>query len=157
MRDPGYIVIGVDESSVRPETFLGLSQADLKSWSHDHIASVVANYADPGVEFLVSRQKYENVDLILITVEEFNNVPVICKKDSQNVLRKGAIYVRPRGQVQTVEVSSQTEMRELIDIATEKALAHMLATVEGANGKIVSRDAQDGSHSDRFAAERGEL
>lgn len=157
LRDRGYIVIGVDESSTRSPVFLGLSLEDRQSWNHDHVASVVANYADPGVDFLISPQKYDGVDLILITVEEFNDVPVICKQDYGNVLRKGACYVRPRGQVQTVEVPSQTEMRELIDIATAKALAHMLATVEEADGKVVSRDSMDRRHSDLFQAELGGL
>jgi hypothetical protein len=34
-----------------------------------------------------------------------------------------AVYVRSRRQPETIEVQTQTEMRELLDLATEKAVA----------------------------------
>src|SRR5262249_46564787 len=47
-------------------------------------------------------------------------LPVICKKDGLEKLRRGAIYTRSRRLPETVEVPSQAEMRELLDLAIEK-------------------------------------
>jgi hypothetical protein len=95
LRGPGYIVIGVDESSSSSPRVIGLSSTQLSTWNQDYLASVVVNFADPSVEFEVSPQQYMGVDLILIAVKEFNDLPVICKKDSSDILRRGACYVRP--------------------------------------------------------------
>jgi hypothetical protein len=47
-------------------------------------------------------------------------------------------------------------MRELIDLATEKALARLLATVDSAGGEVVTRT-DDPDSSERFESEIGDL
>jgi predicted HTH transcriptional regulator len=156
LRDAGFVVIGVEESSTKTPNVLGLDHQELVTWHQDHVASVAVNFADPSVEFELSQQSFQGKVLVLISVKEFNDYPVICKSDSAGILRKGACYVRPRGQIQTIEIPSQTEMRELIELATEKALARLIATVETAGGSIVSRVTSHSS-SQQFELERGGL
>ena len=66
--------------------------------------------------------EYEDKKLIVIKVNEFADIPILCKKDFPNVLRKGACYVRPRRKPETTEIPSQVDMRDLLDLATEKKL-----------------------------------
>ena len=110
------------------------------------------------MESLASAEK--EADLILITVQEFSDVPVICKRDADTVLRKGACYVRTFGQNQTVELPSQTEMREILSLAIEKSLARMLASVARAGGMIVpisERAPELTAAKEQFDAQRDDL
>ena len=43
-------------------------------------------------------------------------------KNGKMYLREGAIYTRPRGKVETSEVRTQFEMREIIEMAADKNL-----------------------------------
>lgn len=62
---------------------------------------------------------------------------MICRKGyptnpypgQQAILRAGAIYVRTRRKPETSEPPGQTEMRELIELATEERLRSFLGTV----------------------------
>ncbi len=50
-----------------------------------------------------------------IVVEEFEEVPVLCKKSYPGILRDGACYVRRRGRIESTEVPNSAEMRGLAD------------------------------------------
>src|SRR6202044_3763764 len=56
----------------------------------------------------------------ILRVSEFAELPVVCKKDGIEKLRRGATYIRSRRIPETVEVPSQVEMREILDLAVEK-------------------------------------
>ena len=66
-------------------------------------------------------------------MHEFAEVPVLARKDSpaknggKLVIRQGGCYVRPRLKPASVEVPTQTEMRELLDAAADKMLRRFLA------------------------------
>jgi hypothetical protein len=63
---------------------------------------------------------------VVISVDEFDELPVICARGAYSC-RVGAVYVRTRRKPETSEIPSQTEMRELLNLATDKALAAFLA------------------------------
>jgi hypothetical protein len=63
------------------------------------------------------------VTVAVIQVFEFADLPHLCSKDYPQVLREGALYVRPRKVPETSELASSVEMREILDLATEKALS----------------------------------
>src|SRR3712207_8568503 len=42
------------------------------------------------------------------------------KPDGRLSIRRGGCYVRPRLQASSVEIPTQTEMRELLDLATDR-------------------------------------
>jgi hypothetical protein len=113
------------------------------SFNQDNVDDVVRNYADPFVEANVTgvprsvvieeaRKQEEGDkiisddggDFIVVEVKEFEEIPVICRKsyalNGKVFLRKGAIYTRSRGKSETAEVHTQTEMREIINIAVDK-------------------------------------
>lgn len=142
LRDGGHIVIGVEEDAAGVPVFKGINAGDLGSWRFDDVAAAINEYADPSVTLRLDRQSYNGADFILLTVYEFDDVPVICKRPDQTsnkepVLRRGACYVRRAGKPETSEIPSQTEMRELLDLAARKRLERLMGLVSRAGGVIV--------------------
>ena len=120
-RDGGLVIIGVRETS-RVLTPLGLNDADLATWTHDDTANSLATFVDPYVVFDREAKGYGGRNYIIFHVREFEEIPVLCKRDYRDVLRAGACYFRPRGKAETVEIRSLTEMRELLELAIDKGV-----------------------------------
>lgn len=138
-RDGGYVVVGVNEKKDKTLDPSGLTTEDLATWSYDLFAAIVAPYASPNVSFDVATLVYQRNKFVVIKVHEFEDIPVICarhwefttkEKKRDHVLREGALYVRSRARVATVEISTQADMRDLIDLATEKQLRSFLRQAE---------------------------
>ena len=125
-RDGGVVVVGIDDE--RNEAVLtGLSATQLATWEQDAVRDALAAYADPGVEVEVEPVRHGGRDFVVITIREFADVPVLCRRDGDGV-REGALYVRSRRKPESVEVPRQAEMRDVIELATEKRLRAFLAT-----------------------------
>ena len=117
-RDGGLVIIGVDDGG----NAVGLSDDQLATWSYDHVAASLAEYADPYVSFELQVLSYDGRSFVILRVAEFEEIPVLCKQGYQKVLRKGACYVRTRRMPETSEIPSQTEMRELLELAVDKGV-----------------------------------
>lgn len=146
-RDGGYIVIGVDNNG-HVLTPVGLTQADLATWNYDDISAGIAAYADPYVRFDLEIKENGGNRYVVLTVREFEEIPVLCKRDSTGVLRAGACYVRTRRKPESAEIPSQTEMRELLDLAIEKGLRKYFRM------RSVEAEAAGPTDAGRFEAQR---
>lgn len=135
-RDGGRVVIGVENDGgvLNP---VGLSNSDQDTWKYDDVAAKLAEYADPSVSFELEIQQHNSNQYLVLHVREFEDIPVLCKKDYQGVLRRGACYVRPRRKPETTEIPTQEDMRDLLDLATEKRLRRYLEMVWRAGGIVV--------------------
>ena len=120
-RNGGRVIIGVEDDG-QSLTPTGLTATDLDTWRHEDVSGAVSAYADPFVTLHTSHIQFDGKDFVVIEVEEFEEVPVVCKKSYPDVLRDGACYVRRRGRVESSEIPNSSEMRELLDLATEKAI-----------------------------------
>lgn len=120
-RDGGVVILGVDDDN-RTLNPTGLSKGDLITWNHDDLADAVARYADPFLSFEEAVMRRGDLSFLVLSIQEFEEIPVLCKKDFPGVLRAGACYVRSRRKPETSEIPTQTEMRELLELATEKRL-----------------------------------
>jgi predicted HTH transcriptional regulator len=155
-RDGGLVIIGVeeDQAGLHPT---GLLPEQLESWSYDNIADGFAAYADPSIEFDTETREYKGQKFLIIRVEEFAEVPVLCKraynKERDKVLRDGACYLRPRRKPETMEVSTYADMRDLIDLATDKSLRRFIARAQA--GGISLSTQKEKSDKDLFN-EQGE-
>ena len=141
----GTIAIGVDEQADGAPKASGLSPEDLATWKKDDIAAFARKYWDPDVEFVLDKQILVGHSVVTISVEEFSTVPILCSQDAHGpdndqILKNGAIYIRPLGKPESRAVLSHAELREVLDIATEKALKHYLTVTERAGGKIISKN-----------------
>jgi predicted HTH transcriptional regulator len=128
LRDGGSVVIGVENETFTP---VGMQLNQPQSFTQDKVDDFVRNYADPFVETKVTQVSHDGKDFIVIQIREFELLPVICKKDGKLKngtlrLRRGAIYTRSRGKSETIEVPSQTEMREVIDLAVDKGIRRFI-------------------------------
>ena len=130
-RDGGIIVIGVEDTgeSLNP---VGLNDNDLDSWRYDYVADGIASYADPSVSFELEIKEHDSKKYVVLVIREFEDIPVLCKRSYQGVLRDGACYVRTRRKPETTEIPAQAEMRDLLDLATEKALRKFITQAQRA-------------------------
>jgi hypothetical protein len=133
LRDGGQVVIGIDDkdpAGMRP----GLEPEALDSWlAYDHVARKLAEYADPPLRFGITKLVLSSgASVAVLEVFEFADTPHLCARSYEGVLRKSALYVRPRKVPETSEVASLVEMRDVIQLATEKALRSYVATAERA-------------------------
>lgn len=125
IRDGGNIIFGVKEGDDCEYTPVGMNEDDFNTYNIDEVSSFVSSYADPYVKLDLFKLEYDSKRFVVLKIFEFEEIPVICKKDYSSAnfnLRKGALYVRPFRTVESVEVPSQNEMREILDLATEKNL-----------------------------------
>jgi predicted HTH transcriptional regulator len=128
-RDGGKVIIGVEDvgGALNP---VGLNGRDLATWRYDNVADRLATYADPSVSFDLEVKEYNGSRYVVLHVEEFADIPVLCNQDYQGVLRNGACYVRTRRKPETSEIPTQADMRDLLELATEKRLRGYLALLQ---------------------------
>ena len=155
-RDGGRVVIGVQDlgSVLNP---IGLDEAQLATWNYDHVSDRVAVYADPGVVFDLEIKGYNGRSYVVIQVEEFAAVPVLCKRAYGDVLRDGACYVRPRRKPETTEIPTYADMRDLLDLATEKGVRRLLAQAQRAGLAVPPDVVTTAADQERFDQQLGDL
>jgi predicted HTH transcriptional regulator len=157
LRNGGHVIIGIDDK--RPDAMLpGLDAAQLRSWlAFDDVSKRLDHYADPPLHFeCASRELSSGAIVAVMQVFEFSDLPHICARDYPEVLRAGALYVRPRKVPETSEVASSVEMREVLELATEKALRAYVRLAERAGVTLsVSDEARVLESSDQqYEAQR---
>lgn len=152
-QDGGTIVLGVEDGP--PLRWVGMSEDHRATWSNaDAFADKLATYTDPPLAFEIGlHDDGDGCAFVVIEVEQFVDVPVICKRNYQGVLQEGLCYVRSRRKPESVPVPGQAEMRELLDLAAEKALRRILGIVERAEGRIEGSRSADAL----FDEEAGDL
>lgn len=152
LRDGGLVIIGVDEQN---GTFSasGLTPSDLASWqAYDDVSSGLASFADPMIRFELSTNHNEGRAFITIEVKEFDEVPIVCKKDSSfpdaknrhfEVTRAGVCYVRSLRRTETSAIPTQTEMREVLDLAIEKGVRRFVTRAHAVGLDLTGTAQQD--------------
>jgi len=152
----GVVVVGVDDNGIEIIP-TGLSTGELATWPYDDFASNVSNYADPYVDFDIGVVKMGGKAFVAIEVKQFDELPVICKKSYQGVLRDGALYVRRKGKNETVEVPSHVEMREIVSRAAEFAARQIVATYVDLQGHLKTNEAAISNSEMSFDQEAKDL
>ncbi len=123
LRDGGHIILGIEKQGDGTYSPKGMEQAHIDSFSFDDVARFVAEFADPYARFNLTKEKDElGRQYVWIQVEEFKEIPVICRKSYSDILSAGKVYTRTRRVPESAEVPGHTEMREILDMATEKGI-----------------------------------
>ncbi len=145
-RDGGLVILGVEETAdaegrktLNPT---GISREHRATWGADELADDLANYASPHIEFAISDCALdEGRCCLVIDVREFSDTPVLCKKSmsvkGKVLLKEGGCYVRPRQKPASVEVSTYPDMRDLLDLAADKALRQFVRRAHAAGVPLV--------------------
>jgi predicted HTH transcriptional regulator len=119
IQDGGYLVLGVENTPINP---VGMSEIDFDSFNQDDVNAYVAKYADPYANFTLYKREFDKKKFVIINIKEFSEIPVICKKSGLENLVIGEIFTRTRRMYETAKVPSQTELREILDMAINKKL-----------------------------------
>ncbi len=126
-RNGGTIIIGIRKTNGTYE-LEGISEEHLGTYDTDVIQAFVNTFADPYATIDLYLKEWDHKEFLGIEVHEFDEFPIVCKRNSEET-NKGAIYSRSYRIRETSIVLSQTEMREIIDMATEKGLRKLLRTL----------------------------
>ncbi len=156
-RDGGRMVIGIREDAGKFE-LLGLTPEQSESWRYEHLAATLAPIAEPPVVFDIDLRAHQGREYLLIEVDEFDDVPVICRRNyprslkagEKPILRDGAVYVRPRRKPETSEIATQADMRELLELASEKRLRTLMGIVARAGARLVGGPSADQAFTDEL-------
>lgn len=115
LQDGGRIIIGIENGTFERK---GIASEHKKTFDIDIMKDQMTAYADPHVDFhvkfIVDDDKKEYA---IIRVLSFSEVPIICKRDSDD-LKAGAIYYRNSNRrAESAIVSNSYDMRNLIELA----------------------------------------
>ena len=159
LQDGGLVIIGVADNGDKL-TATGLNDTDLPTWQYDHIATQLALYAEPSIEFETEIAHYQGKKLLVVLVKEFAEIPILCKKqltvNGRVELREGACYVRSRRKPETAEVSTHEDMLALLELARGKAVRKWVADAQAA-GVLPSTTPPNPRDRDHFAEQLGDL
>ncbi|MFI7541386.1 helix-turn-helix domain-containing protein [Actinoplanes sp. NPDC049599] len=131
-RDGGMVIIGVEDKN--PSASVGLNESQIGDWlDFDNVADALHRYADPAIRFeLAQRNLPGGAAVVVIEVIEFEEIPILCRRDYTGTLVTGALYVRNRHKPQTTPFPTHEDMRRLLDLATEKGVRRFLEQAERA-------------------------
>ena len=124
LQDGGSVIIGIEEDQHGRFELSGMEKETSETFKIDDIQSFVNEYADPPIEIRLDEIKNNDKYFIILSILEFEQQPVICKKDYQGngkkCLERGRIYYRPKNKIESTDSFSHHDMRELMMFATEK-------------------------------------
>lgn len=148
----GHVIVGVDDDHniISPT---GVSPDQLTMWSFDRLSDIVAVYADPMARFQLQKLTHDNKVFVVLDVAEFDDVPVLCRRDYGDILKEGALYVRSRRKPETVAVRSVQDLRDVLFLALKKQLAKFYSLTTAAGLSPVATPSDD----DLFEAQTAEL
>lgn len=121
-KDGGNIVIGITEDFDHHPQLVGLSGEEIQSFSYESIKGQIDSFGTSIISFEIKEAEDKNKHFIVINVSDFEELPIICKKDSQtkDVMRRGDIYCRLLSGNISTDKATEKEMREIIEMATDK-------------------------------------
>src|SRR6266511_280351 len=123
IRDGGHIIIGMKRQTDDSYLAEGMEQSRLDSFTADDVQAFVAQYADPYVQFILTKEEDDRGrKYVWIKIQEFDEFPVICRKSHSNIMSGSKLYTRTRRRFESAEVPGAAEMREIIYMAVEKGI-----------------------------------
>ena len=133
-RDGGVLVIGKEEAGSGTFVLKGVSQQQADSFDTTKVATWINNRLSPPIRLVCHRIVHAGMTFIVITVAEFDDVPVLCIKSYQDpknakdcLLREKTIYVR-KANAESAPLGSVDDLRTLIGLAAKKKGEELLAT-----------------------------
>lgn len=124
VQEGGTIVVGVVEKPDNSFERQGILPQHKSTYNKDVMKDQIASYADPHVDFFLDFPKdKQGKEYVVITIQPFQEIPVICKRDRGTDLKEGGIYYRNRNKrAQSSLVSTSNDMRDIIERAAVKSM-----------------------------------
>lgn len=132
-RGGGHVIIGLAEEQSE-DGFTGLNEDQLREWlEYDDVVAQINAYADPPLQLRVAQRNLPNgKQIIVLEVAEFEEVPILCKKDFQGVLQANQLYTRSLAKPESTLTHTQNEVREVLTLGVEKQLRRFVETTRRA-------------------------
>ncbi|KZK88841.1 Divergent AAA domain protein [Pseudovibrio sp. Ad5] len=154
LQDGGTIIFGVEDGTFARQ---GLNNDQIASFDIDTMKDQIAPYADPFVNFHCTiAQDNDGRNYAILSVQPFEELPVICKRDGTDV-SAGVIYFRPQsGRAQSAQVSNSNDMRKIVELSIARRtqqlqMIGLLEAPEQAEETVTEDNQQD------YDAELGDL
>lgn len=157
LKDGGWIVIGKEEQEDRSFVLVGMTPEDYDSFDSDEIKAFVYGRTDPPVTFTIRKKDYDSKRFVLIQVNEFENIPIICRRSYGDIIHAGTIYVRSKGKPESIPVPSNAEMREIVDIAIDKGVKEFVQRMQRVGILVPTPAVSAQDDEEDFARQRREL
>ena len=131
-RDGGAIVVGRSEANGQFE-ITGLTEEEAISFETTKVANWLNSRFSPSVRLVCNPVEYEGKRIIVITISQFKDIPIICTKPlpdpndrKKELLKQGTIYVRNEN-AESAPLKTVEELRTLIGLATSRQGDQMLS------------------------------
>lgn len=137
----GVIVIGEKEKNNGEFKPIGVSKVSYDSFKYDDISRYVKSLSSTQIQFKIDRGSMlideKDRKFVIIQVAESSEVPVVCIKAERydetkqfigdNIaLRENAIYIRSKSPIESREISSVEEWKDIINRSMEKSKKELL-------------------------------
>lgn len=149
----GIIIIGVAQDN-DGWCVSGVGDTDMATFDPDEVMAKVNSFASPAVRLTLVRHPYSGrSDMLVLEVQPFDAIPVVCKKNGpdKSGLKAGTVFIRPLGKAESRAVMSAEEMHDMLDRSVEHRARRFLELA----GRLGMR-AED-TDTGKFAKERGDL
>lgn len=124
LEEGGKVIVGIKDNVNDSDALIGMAEEQSKTYTLDNIMKFANEYADPPLKIKIHifpNNDEEKKYFVVINALEFSELPTICKKDGGGgILQREKIYIRPRKNTETTDNFSHHDMRELLELATEK-------------------------------------
>lgn len=127
----GTLIVGVRkvDGSWTPE---GVSAEQLTSFDKTPVTQFVKNLLDPLPRFEIATVEVNGIQLIAVTIVEFEDVPVVVKKTIQHETRlfakEGTLLIRSEA-AESRAIQSADELRQLLGRALSRKSENLLADI----------------------------
>lgn len=105
----GQIIFGVQDS---PHIPIGMTNQKFYDIDPKEIDSRIREYFSPEIKWSVAFQDFQGKSFGMLSIEEANVKPIVCKKNKSDCLREGAIYYRYRGETKEIEYPELVQILE---------------------------------------------
>ncbi len=125
--DGGLIIVGQPEDPSLPH---GVNDKDLASFDPDIMHDQFDAYASPRAIVSIALVSIADQKYVAIQVSEFEELPIVCKKDCQPglKLKAGSLYIRPfEGRPRSIAVRNAEQMRGVLELGVDKGIANFEA------------------------------
>lgn len=123
----GRIIIGIEEkpnsSGEKELIFSGVTDDQLKSFeNYEKIKGVVDGFSTIDTSFDIDFGEHNGAKYVVITVQEFYDVPALCKKNGSHtgVLVQNDMYSRSKRGAYSSSKVTELELREILHMAADK-------------------------------------
>lgn len=110
----GMIIFGVKDS---PHIPLGMTNNKFLEIDPKEIDSRIREFFAPYIKWKMTTQEINGKCFGILSVDEAEEKPVVCKKNKEEILREGAIYYRYRAETKEIEY---TELKNILEKEREK-------------------------------------